>query len=218
MPIAHDRSARRRRPMPAAPPPRRRQILEAALDCFSQRGFAATTMDHIRARSAASTGSLYHHFAGKEELAAELYVAALRDYQAGFLRALTPRVGARRAVRIMVEYHLCWVREHPDWARYLLDMGRQAELVAATRSAVDAMNRHFNSALLAWLAPHLQSGALRRLPPSLFYAVVLGPAQYVARQWVSDPSSGDLMDAGATLADAAWCALRLGGALRGGRS
>lgn len=203
------RGARARRSIHAATAGRRRSILVAALDCFSRLGFAATTMDDIRASSRASTGSLYHHFGSKEELAAELYVAALQDYQAAFLAALAPQAGARRSVRRMVEAHLDWVRERPDWARYLLDMGRQADLVAATRSRVTAMNRDFSAAVLAWLAPHFERGALRRLPPPLLYGVVIGPTQYIASQWLGGRSEIDLAAAANVLADAAWRALRL---------
>lgn len=186
----------------------------AALDCFTRLGFAATTMEDIRARSGASTGSLYHHFGGKEDLAAALYVEALRDYQAGFLRALVPRVSPRRAVRAMVDHHLRWVREHPDWARYLLDMGRQAELVAATREQVEAMNRDFSAGVLRWLEPHFVRGELRRLSPVLLYAIVLGPAQYLARQWLGGRAEVDLAAASGVLVDGAWKALRAASAPR----
>ncbi|HTO27428.1 MAG TPA: TetR family transcriptional regulator, partial [Devosia sp.] len=43
---------------------RRRQILDAALSAFLERGYAATSIADIRARSGASTGSIYHFFAG----------------------------------------------------------------------------------------------------------------------------------------------------------
>jgi hypothetical protein len=132
----------------------------------------------------------------------------LRDYQAGFVRALVPRAGARRAVRVMVDSHLGWVQGHPEWARYLLDMGRHAELVAATRNEVEAMNREFSAAVLAWLEPLFARGELRRLPPTLLHALVLGPAHYVARQWLAGGASIELGEAGRVLADGAWRALR----------
>ena len=74
--------------MPRSPTPRRDAILEAALDCFASYGFAKTTMDDIRLRAGASTGSLYHHFKSKEQLAAELYLEGVRRYQQGLRREL----------------------------------------------------------------------------------------------------------------------------------
>ena len=67
----------------ARPSARRRAILEAALECFTSYGFAKTTMDDIRVQANASTGSLYHHFRSKEQLAAELYVEGIRYYEQG---------------------------------------------------------------------------------------------------------------------------------------
>jgi len=201
----------------AASAGRRQDILLAALDCFGRTGFAATTMDDILRRSGASTGSMYHHFGSKDELAAALYVEALRDYQAGFLRALVPRVGARRAVHVMVQYHLDWVRRYPDWARYLLDMGRHANLVSATREQVAAMNRDFSAEIVAWLEPYFARGELRRLSSSLLYALVLGPAQYLARQWLDGRAGIGLAKASGLLADAAWRALQPASISRGKR-
>ena len=42
------------------------QILDAALEEFAERGFAATTMDDIARRCGLSKGGLYAHFAGKD--------------------------------------------------------------------------------------------------------------------------------------------------------
>src|SRR2546430_11962234 len=44
------------------------EILSAALDCFAERGFAATRLDDIAARAGVSKGTLYLYFPGKEEL------------------------------------------------------------------------------------------------------------------------------------------------------
>jgi TetR/AcrR family transcriptional repressor of uid operon len=58
-----------RRPRSHAPPEARRaQILAAALVCFGERGFHATTMDDLVQASGLSKGSLYWHFHSKEDV------------------------------------------------------------------------------------------------------------------------------------------------------
>ncbi len=193
--------------MRAASNPRRRQILEAALDCFTRLGFAATTMEDIRSASRASTGSIYHHFASKERLAAALYVEALRDYQEGFVAAFGPRAHAAAAIHAAVAYHLRWVEQHPAWARWLLDMGRQAELVAATEPDVRALNRAFAERVLTWMDPHIKRGELRQLPAELYFAILIGPAQVFTRMWLSGHTGVALPAATRALGDAAWRAL-----------
>ena len=67
---------------------RRREIIDAALACFTEAGFLATTMDDIRRRAEASNGSVYHHFKSKEQLAAAVYLTAISEYQVGLVKAL----------------------------------------------------------------------------------------------------------------------------------
>jgi AcrR family transcriptional regulator len=47
---------------------RREQILSAALTCFAEKGFHASTMDDLVRASGLSKGSLYWHFSSKEEV------------------------------------------------------------------------------------------------------------------------------------------------------
>jgi len=46
----------------------REQILEAALELFSTRGFRATSVRDIAARAEVSTGNVYHHFPDKDTI------------------------------------------------------------------------------------------------------------------------------------------------------
>ena len=47
---------------------RREQILQAALICFGEKGYHASTMDDLVRASGLSKGSLYWHFRSKEEV------------------------------------------------------------------------------------------------------------------------------------------------------
>lgn len=50
----------------------RRRILEAALDCFLERGFYGTKTSQISKRAGVSEGLLFYHFPTKENLLEEL--------------------------------------------------------------------------------------------------------------------------------------------------
>jgi AcrR family transcriptional regulator len=47
---------------------RRRQLLDAALEVFAEKGFSAARIDDVAARAGISKGTLYLYFASKEEL------------------------------------------------------------------------------------------------------------------------------------------------------
>lgn len=64
-------------PSSSAVPPRD-QILHAAAELFVTRGFAATSTREIAERVGIRQASLYYHFAGKEEILAELLQRSVR--------------------------------------------------------------------------------------------------------------------------------------------
>lgn len=47
---------------------RRAQIIEAAIDCFLEHGYTNTSMNDIIKASGLSSGSIYSHFSGKEDI------------------------------------------------------------------------------------------------------------------------------------------------------
>lgn len=163
---------------------RRTDVIEAALTCFTELGYAKTTMADIRKYSSASTGSIYHHFKGKEQLAAAVYIEGIRTYQEGLLKVLEVETRAREGVMAIVTYHLKWVNDHPAWARYLSEM-RHAEFMAGTETDFKELNARFGAGITAWVSGHMKAGRLKSLPRDVFIALLLGPCQEYARQWLS---------------------------------
>jgi len=186
---------------------RRKQIIDAALLCFTELGFTETTMDHIRRRPKASTGSIYHHFQSKDQLAAAVYLEGLLDYQQGVLAELKGHRDAREGISAMVQYHLRWVAEHPAWARYLFQM-RQAEFLAPTDGTIQDLNYTFVGQVTRWFAPHIKAKRLRSLPRDLTIAILLGPSQEFTRQYLTGRTKTDITSASKTLAEATWRALK----------
>ena len=194
----------------AAPPRsagRRRQILDAALQVFTERGYQRASIEEIRERSGASIGSIYHHFGGKEQLAAALYVEGLRDYQERFLRVLRGGGDAEALVRAIVANHLRWVADNPRLAAYLLS-SREAEVSHASDRELRAMNRAVIDATREWIAEEVGAGALRPMRTGLFYAVLIGPCQEFVRQWVKRRDREALEEAVVELSEAAWRSVR----------
>ena len=184
-------------------PPRRAAILAAALRCFVRRGYTATTVEDICRASGASVGSVYHHFGGKDRIAAALYVDSLADYQAGFLATLRAHDDARAGVEALVRHHVRWVREHPDVARFVLAVG-ETEVLAAAASVLRRRNRAFFAAVGEWFAGHPE---LPDLEPDLLEPLLLGPAQEYARHWLAGRAATTPERAEDVLAAAAWHAL-----------
>ena len=74
-PSAHTAATKRERRKEARPG----ELLEAALDLFVEKGFAATRVDEVAARAGVSKGTLFLYFPSKEEL----FKAVVRENIAG---------------------------------------------------------------------------------------------------------------------------------------
>jgi AcrR family transcriptional regulator len=192
-------------PRRAATQARRQDILGAALACFTRKGFAATTMADVREASGASIGSIYHHFAGKEQLAAALYAEGLHGYQEGFLEELRAHDDPEEAVKALVRHHLRWVTANRDLAAFLLQP-RQPEVLLASQAEVREMNRRLFAEVGDWLRAH--GAAFRDLPRDVFYTLLIGPSQEFTRHWLAGRTTTPIEEAAEALAQAAWDALK----------
>jgi AcrR family transcriptional regulator len=179
---------------------RREEILEAALESFGTTGTA--TIEEVRKRSGASVGSIYHHFGGKDGIAAALYLEILRGYQDGVARALRRAPDAEGGVRALVRHHLRWVERNPERARFLLQGGAAREQVG---DKLKALNRDLAAAVGDWVE---EQAAIRPLRFEIFYAIVFGPAQELTRSWLGGRIES-LRRFEEDLAGAAWRAVRV---------
>lgn len=185
---------------------RRRQVLDAALACFVEKGVQATAIEDICTASGASVGSLYHQFDGKNSVAAAVYLDALEDFQAAVGQSVTADTGAREGILAIVAAHVRWVEDNPARARFL-QQARHGEVVAARAAEIAESNRTFGRAIAAWMTPHVAAGRLRALPLDLFIAQLLGPAQEYVRGRMSGRDGTAPDDAMHELGAAAWRSL-----------
>ena len=89
-------------------------------------------MEKLRARAGVSNGSFFHQFAAKEDLAAELLVNCVIDYQAAIITALARCDDARTGVAAIVRTHIRWVMDNQSKARFMLDDARAAWFAKAS--------------------------------------------------------------------------------------
>jgi AcrR family transcriptional regulator len=188
---------------------RRRQVLDAALACFAEKGVEATAIEEICTASGASVGSVYHQFDSKTGVAAAVYLDALADFQASITHSVVPEATARDGILAVVSAHIGWVEANPVRARFL-QQARHTEVVAARAPEIADLNRALGQAVGAWMAPHVAAGRLRALPVDLFIALLLGPAQEYVRGRLSGRGGASPEAAIEALGEAAWRALGIG--------
>ncbi|MDN5861535.1 MAG: TetR/AcrR family transcriptional regulator [Pseudonocardia sp.] len=178
-------------------------IVMAALACVREHGWEATSMQAVRERAGLSSGSLFHHFPTRADLAAAVVTAGIADHQAVLTQALGAAEGAEDGIRRAVVRHVHWIEDNPQLARLLLLSPPDVLRRMLDEAALDA-KRGFAAAIGAWLSRHGWSGT-----PELAVVVALwiGPAHEYARGRLDSPTAPTAPIAEA-LADGAWRAVR----------
>lgn len=188
------------------------EILAAALRCFQRKGLDATSIRDICDASGASVGSVYHHFGSKEGIAAELYRRAVSKFQVEALEAVAD-AGAEEAITTFVFSYLGWIEQNPGLARLMLSLEYESVRHAARRPASE-LNRAFVRRANAWLDEKVRAGEIRPLPPDVMLALLLGPTERFARDWLARRASTTMGHAAAAIAESTWHSVRATGSRR----
>jgi AcrR family transcriptional regulator len=186
---------------------RRQAIIKAALACFIELGYNNTGISDILKRAGATTGSLYYHFGSKEQLAGEVYLEGIREYQAGFLSVLARESDAEKGIKALIAYHLKWVESNRAWAQYLFRM-RHDEFMPQKAEEFSKLNQEFIGQASIWFRQQIAIRAIRRMPLDLYAIILMSPCHEFAREYSSGRTSTDINTAIKALASAAWLSLK----------
>jgi AcrR family transcriptional regulator len=185
----------------------RERILAEATEQLLAKGYPSFTMAGVRDRLGLSSGSMFHAFGSKAELAAAVYVSGMLDYQRTVLEDLdAPEIGPEQAIRVMLAAHLGWVQDHRDLARFLFAT-LPDEVARAAEPELAQHNRAFFGALRRRYRELLGTEDVGGDGYPVAHAICVGPAQEYCRQWVRGRVSPTPRSLTTTFQDAAVAAL-----------
>jgi AcrR family transcriptional regulator len=108
-------------------------VLDAAARLFAQRGYAATSMRDIAQAASMLPGSLYYHFAAKEDLLAAVYEAGVGEIVAAVRAAAARETDPWERLEAACIAHLETVLKRSDTAQVLIRVLPEQVPAAAAR-------------------------------------------------------------------------------------
>jgi AcrR family transcriptional regulator len=155
---------------------RPREICAAALDVFSEKGFAAAKLDEIAARAGVSKGTLYLYFKDK----ADLFRAVVRDSIAPNVAAITSQVSSPDApfadvVRIFLGGFAEREARLPIGAVAKIVVGESRNFPELARVWHDEVASKAIGAIAASIERAQQRGEVRAGDPRLYAFSLMGP-------------------------------------------
>jgi AcrR family transcriptional regulator len=168
---------------------RRREILVAARQVFSAKGYERTSMAEIAAQVGIVEGAIYKHFSSKRELLFESTSNFYEPQIAEIRQHLASIRGTRNRLRYVIARQLQSFADNPGLCRVIIqDIRPQDDYYG---SVVRKLNREMTSLVLVVLDEAAKAGELRAgLFPKLVRDVIFGGIEHLA--WKTLAGRGEL--------------------------
>ncbi|ADZ69500.1 TetR/AcrR family transcriptional regulator [Polymorphum gilvum] len=153
----------------------RRTILDHAARLFRERGYASTSLRDIATATGMKAGSLYYHFASKEELAEEVMsqgIALVEDRVRAAIAALPEGTDPVEVIRHAMTAHLKALHDRGDYAS--ANIRCYAHVPPDVKDRLRKVRATYEDLWAGLIAAARAAGRIRAEvdPPALRYALI----------------------------------------------
>lgn len=179
----------RRRQVNRLPPERRvADIIAAARDIFTERGYHEALISDIADRAEVVEGSIYRFFANKRDLLVKTVEHWYEDMLAHDEQQFRAVRGTANRIRFVVHHHLMMIRREPALSRLVFQELRPDPLYRKTR--LFKLNQTYTHRIIDVVKAAMASGEFRSdISPTLVRDMIYGAVEH--RTWTFLRGEGD---------------------------
>jgi AcrR family transcriptional regulator len=161
---------------------RRSQVLGAAIELFSKRGYHATTVKDIAGRAGVSTGLVYQYFGDKEDILFLALQAVLDTYKERIPRAIEGTADPLQRFRAAVHAY-CRVID-ANIAATVLVYRETKSLSRARRDVIKRKETETNALIEAQIRDCIRAGLFEKVDAALLtYQIVMIAHGWALKAW-----------------------------------
>lgn len=146
-----------------SPEERRVQILQAARDCFAERGYAVTRVEEISKAAGLSKGGLYVHFASKEAIFEALHDDEVERAREALALIRAMQLPAREKLGALAAGMVARYASSEQHRRFLLVLGEVGLSTPSVQSKVRETHAMFVAAIAEMVEEGITSGEFRKV-------------------------------------------------------
>jgi AcrR family transcriptional regulator len=150
-------------PRPDVSTERRSQIIEAALACFTRKGYVNTTMDDIVAESGLSKGAIYWYFKSKDDVFQAAFTSMFEAVGAESMAALQACGTAAEKLRFGARTMVDLARDIEGYFALIVEFWAQSENRDEVMGFWAEMLTQYQQVIAAIFESGIQSGEFRKV-------------------------------------------------------
>ncbi len=155
------------------------EILRVGTECFSKRGYQATTIEEIAARVEISRVTFYTYFKSKEELLQAIFQRGLHDYEQGLTAILREDLPRREKLRRVMALQIASLTTEQPAIR--LFFAEEHHLPPQLARQIQEFHRRIDRLLEQETRLGIERGELIDVPPRLLMYAFMGMCNWVYR-------------------------------------
>ncbi len=171
---------------------RRKQILEAALTLFAQKGFQKTSLSDIAAAIKVSKGVISYHFDGKEDLGEQVLRHGLQNYSKFVKEQLAHYKTSTEKLLRFPGACFAYVREHQ--LDYLIYTDTQGSFTSPQdrRRFIAEQDRGLRRLLIGMIEEGKAEGGIRNVDPGPVADILQATVDGLSGMECADPGAANL--------------------------
>ncbi|MBS1271747.1 MAG: HTH-type transcriptional regulator MtrR [Candidatus Marinimicrobia bacterium] len=173
---------------------RRRQIFQAAMELYSQKGVARTTIQEIAEQAGIGKGTVYEYFDRKEDILAYMFDSIQEESEAIIAEQLTPSMNAEKKLVAYITGIMSFFDRYPAditeillvfWAEGILNSPRNPADASTQSFDLRSMYEEYNQIVAQILDEGKQDGLFRQsLDSEAIAPAIIGALDGLMLQWV----------------------------------
>lgn len=153
---------------------KKRSIFESALDLIRKHGFHGAPMSQIAANAGVAAGTIYHYFAGKDELIRALY-AYNRERVVGVIKEAYLEGETRKEQFFNIWHRLYDFYTHNETVLIFFEQYLNSPY------NTDKFPNHLRGTLYNYFVEGMEAGEIARAKPELLMVLVFGSVSSAAK-------------------------------------
>jgi len=172
---------------------RRREILDAAIQAFREKGYHATTLEDIADRLGVRNTALYHYFPDKEAILYECHREALVEVMGLLDEARAHAASPTEQLKYLIRHHVRVMTETLAGSSLAFEVH---SLDAEHEAEVIGQRDRYERGLRAVIRAGIKAGEFRPVDPKITVFAIFGAINWIARWFnpegaIRSPALGD---------------------------
>lgn len=182
---------------------KRMEILKAAVDLFSERGFERTTVDEIASRANVGKGTIYLYFENKEQIFIAILEAGIQRIIDRMDEILKESGDFRQRLESMLKEHLQFAEDHREFYQVLIKERLNMKLIGDKDAQNRLLEKHHKThiQLTEFMQIGIDQNQLRKGDPNIFAFAFSGIVSHFCFHWLTEGKDSCLVEQAPVILD-----------------